>query len=60
MDLQEKIRDAIVAELNRQAEAASDPAPKVDTSEPGYAKIDGRIDLDALIMVVAGALAGGP
>lgn len=36
MDLQARIRDAIVAELERQAEAA-DPAPKVDTSEVGYA-----------------------
>ena len=59
MDLQARIRDAIVAELERQAEAA-DPAPKVDTSEAGYAIIEGRIDLDALIMVVEGALSGGP
>lgn len=59
MDLNDTVRDAIVAELQRQAEA-QDPAPKVDLSEPGYARIDGRIDIDALIMVVAGALAGGP
>jgi hypothetical protein len=59
MDLQERIRNAIVAELQRQAEAC-DPAPKVDATEPGYAVIEGRIDLDALIMVIEGALAGGP
>ncbi|WP_336489512.1 hypothetical protein [Methylobacterium nigriterrae] len=59
MDLQKTIRDAIIAELERQAEA-EDPAPKVDTREPGYAAIEGRIDLDALIMVIEGALAGGP
>ena len=59
MDLQKIIRDAIVTELERQAEA-NEPAPKVDTSEPGYAVIEGRIDLDALIMVIEGSLAGGP
>ena len=59
MDLQNAIREAIVSELMRQSEVG-DPAPKVDTSEPGYVVIDGRIDLDELIMVIAGALAGGP
>jgi|1185.fasta_scaffold220068_2 hypothetical protein len=59
MDLNDTVRDAIVAELQRQAEV-EDPAPKVDLSEPGYVRIDGRIDIEALIMVVAGALAGGP
>lgn len=59
MDLQNSIRDAIVAELQRQAEAG-EPAPKIDTSEPGFVQIDGRIDLDELIQVIAGALAGGP
>ncbi|MDR7039283.1 MULTISPECIES: hypothetical protein [Methylobacterium] len=59
MDLQDRIRDAIVAELQRQAEAG-EPAPTVDTTERGYAVIDGRIDLDALIMVIEGSLAGGP
>lgn len=59
MDLNDTVRDAILAELKRQAEA-EDPAPKGDLSAPGYARIDGRIDREALIMVVAGALAGGP
>ncbi|MHB2210867.1 hypothetical protein [Methylobacterium sp. CM6257] len=59
MDLNDTVRDAILAELKRQAEA-EDPAPQVDLSEPGYARITGRIDIEALIMVVAGALAGGP
>ncbi|MGH1570433.1 hypothetical protein ACRAWG_06880 [Methylobacterium sp. P31] len=59
MDLNDTVRDAILAELRRQAEA-EDPAPQVDLSEPGYARITGRIDIEALIMVVAGALAGGP
>ena len=59
MTLNDTVRDAILAELERQADA-EDPAPKVDLSEPGYARIEGRIDLEALIVVVAGALAGGP
>ena len=59
MDLNDTVRDAILAELKRQAEA-EDPAPPVALSAPGYARIDGRIDREALIMVVAGALAGGP
>ena len=59
MDLNTTVRDAILVELKRQSEA-EDPAPTVDLSEPGYARISGRIDLEALIMVVAGALAGGP
>jgi hypothetical protein len=59
MNLTDAVRDAILAELKRQAEA-EDPAPKVDLSDSGYAHIHGRIDIEALIMVVAGALAGGP
>lgn len=59
MDLQNTIRDAIVNELERQAEVGDSPL-KVDTSEPGYPVIEGRVDLDALIMVIEGSLAGGP
>ncbi|KAA0121371.1 hypothetical protein CIW48_24450 [Methylobacterium sp. P1-11] len=59
MNLDNALRDAIVAELKRQAEA-EDPAPQVDLSEPGYVRITGRIDLEALLMVIAGAVAGGP
>jgi hypothetical protein len=59
MTLDDAVRDAILAELKRQADA-EDPAPHVDLSEPGYARITGRIDLEALRMVIAGAIAGGP
>ncbi|WP_264050470.1 hypothetical protein [Methylobacterium flocculans] len=59
MDAQTTIANAIIAELQRQAEIG-EPGPTVDASEPGYLTIDGRIDLDALIMVIEGALAGGP
>lgn len=59
MNLDDALRKAILAELKRQAEV-EEPAPEVDLSEPGYARISGRIDLDALLMVIAGAVAGGP
>lgn len=59
MDLQTTIRDAIVTELQRQAEA-TDAAPKVSLAEDGFVDIQGRIDIDALIMVITGSLAGGP
>jgi hypothetical protein len=55
--LEEKLKEAIVAELKRQA--ANDPrALSVDDSEGLVVK--GRIDLDDLTMVIAGAVAGGP
>ena len=59
MNLDDALRTAILAELKRQAEV-EEPAPEVDLSEPGYVRISGRIDLDALLMVIAGAVAGGP
>lgn len=59
MDLQTTIRDAILTELQRQAEA-TDAAPKVSLAEDGFVDIQGRIDIDGLIMVITGSLAGGP
>ncbi|MEH2507713.1 hypothetical protein V1290_006524 [Bradyrhizobium sp. AZCC 1578] len=56
-DAAEKLKEAIVAELKRQA--ANDPrALSIDDSEGLVVK--GRIDLDDLTMVIAGAAAGGP
>lgn len=59
MDLQTTIRDAILTELQRQAEA-TDAALKVSLAEDGFVDIQGRIDIDGLIMVITGSLAGGP
>ena len=59
MDLQTTIRDAILTELQRQAEA-TDAAPKVSLAEDGFVDIQGRIDIDGLIMVITGSLVGGP
>ena len=55
--LEEKLKEAIVAELKRQA--ANDPQSlSVDNADDLVVK--GKIDLDDLVMVIAGAVAGGP
>jgi hypothetical protein len=55
--LEEKLKEAIVAELKRQA--ANDPQSlSIDDSEDLIVK--GKVDLDDLTMVIAGAVAGGP
>lgn len=59
MNIQNTIREAIVAELRRQAETGED-ALRIEIRDDEFVVINGRIDLDALIMVVEGALAGGP
>ena len=54
---EEKRLEAIVAELKRQA--ANDPQSlSVDNADDLVVK--GKIDLDDLVMVIAGAVAGGP
>jgi hypothetical protein len=54
--LEEKLKQAIVAELKRQA--ANDPRSLSVESSDGLV-VDGKIDLDDLAMVIAGAVAGG-
>ena len=52
--LEEKLKDAIVAELKRQA--ANDPQSlKIESSE--CLVVNGRIDLDDLVMVLPAPLA---
>lgn len=58
MNIEDHVRDAIVAELKRQAEAEG--PLKVRSSEEGKLQVEGRIDLDELTMAIVGALAGGP
>jgi hypothetical protein len=55
--LEEKLKEAIVAELKRQA--ANDPHSLSVESSEGLI-VEGKIDLDDLAMVIAGAVAGGP
>jgi hypothetical protein len=55
--LEEKLKEAIVAELKRQA--ANNPQMlSVDNADDLV--VNGKIDLDDLAMVIAGAVAGGP
>jgi hypothetical protein len=55
--LEEKLKEAIVAELKRQA--ANDPHSLRIENSDGLV-VEGKIDLDDLAMVIAGAVAGGP
>jgi hypothetical protein len=55
--LEEKLKEAIVAELKRQA--ANDPQ-SLSVENSDALVVEGKIDLDDLAMVIAGAVAGGP
>ncbi|RZN07028.1 hypothetical protein CWO91_28790 [Bradyrhizobium genosp. SA-3] len=61
--LEEKLKEAIIGELQRQA--ADRPqalkvqgADEVNRSEE--LTVNGKVDLGALVMVIAGSVAGGP
>jgi hypothetical protein len=58
MNIHDHIRDAIVDELQRQSEN-SGSALSVDLNDERLV-INGPINLDDLVMVIAGSLAGGP
>ena len=55
--LEEKLKEAIVAELKRQA-ANNPQLLRVENSD-GLV-VNGKIDIDDLVMVIAGSVAGGP
>jgi hypothetical protein len=55
--LDEKLKEAIVGELKRQA---ADRPQSLSVNDSQDLVVNGKIDLDALIMVVAGSVAGGP
>ena len=55
--LEEKLKEAIVAELKRQA-ANNPQSLSIEDSEDLVVK--GKVDLDDLAMVIAGSVAGGP
>jgi hypothetical protein len=56
--LEEKLNEAIVGELRRQA-ANRPQSLKVEGSSEELV-VNGKIDLAELIMVIAGSVAGGP
>jgi hypothetical protein len=55
--LDEKLKGAIVDELKRQA---ADKPQSLSVKDSQDLVVNGKIDLDALIMVIAGSVAGGP
>ncbi|WP_181708663.1 hypothetical protein [Chthonobacter rhizosphaerae] len=59
MDLETKIRETILEELKRQFETTGGTVTE-DPDDASSALIEGRVDLDALAMAIAGAMAGGP
>lgn len=59
MDLEDQVREAILAELRRQSEIGERKLTFKADEEDGVT-IDGRVDLDELAMAVVGAVAGGP
>lgn len=58
MDLQEQIREAMLAELQRQA--SERPQELEVRSADGRVEIKGTVDLDDLVMVAVSSVAGGP
>lgn len=58
MNLHDHIRDAIIDELQRQADNGG-ASLKVEV-ENDRLVINGPVNLDDLVMVIAGSLAGGP
>lgn len=59
MDMEEKVVEALTAELQRQSEASGGRL-EVKADEDGGATVRGRVDLEALAMAAVGSLAGGP
>ena len=56
--LEEKLKDAILNELKRQA--ANQPQALKVQGSPEELIVNGKIDLADLVMVIAGSVAGGP
>jgi hypothetical protein len=59
MSAETKVREAILAELERQA-ANKGAELRVEAEDDVHVRIEGRVNIDDLVMVVLGGLAGGP
>jgi hypothetical protein len=61
--LEEKLKDAIIGELQRQA-ANRPQSLKIEGAKDAQGSeeltVNGKIDLGALVMAIAGSVAGGP
>ena len=59
MDMEAQIVAALKTELQRQSAEAGE-ALRVNDLAPARVQVEGAVDLEALAMAVAGAVAGGP
>ena len=59
MNMEDQVREAIVEELQRQAEAG-DGKLTLKPEGNDLLTVQGRVNLDELAMAVVGAVAGGP
>jgi len=59
MNIEDQVREAIIAELKRQSEAGQQGL-RVKPSDAETITIEGCVNLDELTMAVVGSLAGGP
>lgn len=57
--LEEKVREAIVSELQRQAAEGRDRL-KLGEPKGDLLRVEGLVDLEALATAVVGSVAGGP
>ena len=61
MTAEASIREAIVEELKRQAANSRDGGPSLSVeANETQVTIHGPVDLDDLVMVILGSVAGGP
>ena len=56
--MEEKVREAIIAELRRQSEMEN--SKLMVSGDAARLNATGEIDLDALAMAIVGAVSGGP
>ncbi|WP_201026300.1 hypothetical protein [Paramesorhizobium deserti] len=56
--MEDEVREAIIAELERQAEA--NPSKLRVSANQDQLTANGEINLDELAMAIVGAVAGGP
>ena len=59
MNIENQVREAIIAELKRQSEAG-EQGLRVNAGQAEMITIEGQVNLDELTMAVVGSLAGGP
>ena len=57
MDMEAQVREAILDELTRQADAGG---LTLDKGDDAAGTVNGRMDLESLAMAIVGAVAGGP